>query len=141
MPVVYSSEPHLALDEFRDVLERSTLSRRRPMSDQRVMSGILENSDVLITARMDGKLVGISRAITDFSYCTYLADLAVDQAFHGQGIGRLLIEKTHEAAGRHTLLILLAAPEAESYYPHIGLEPHHSCWTSPRQLPAVTEDH
>ena len=76
----------------------------------------------------DGKLVGISRAVTDFHYCTYLSDLAVDQAHQGCGIGRELIRKTHEAAGLHTTLILIAAPKARTYYPHIGMEYHDSCW-------------
>jgi predicted N-acetyltransferase YhbS len=76
--------------------------------------------------------VGISRALTDYSYCTYLADLAVDAAFQKQGIGKELIRQTHLAAGLHTTLILLAAPKAQTYYPHVGLEKHESCWVIPR---------
>jgi predicted N-acetyltransferase YhbS len=81
---------------------------------------------------VEGRLVGISRALSDFCYCTYLADLAVDQSFQKRGIGRELIRRTHEAAGLRTMLILLAAPKAESYYPHIGMDKHPSCWTRPR---------
>jgi len=92
---------------------------------------MLEHADVTVTARVDGKLVGVSRAISDFSYCTYLSDLAVDAAFQRQGIGRELIRRTHEAAGTRTTLILLAAPTAESYYPHVGMRQHHSCWIIP----------
>jgi len=77
--------------------------------------------------------VGISRAITDFSFCTYLSDLAVDEAFQRRGIGRELIRRTHEAAGLNTALILLAAPKAQAYYPHIGMARHGSCWTLPRR--------
>jgi predicted N-acetyltransferase YhbS len=83
---------------------------------------------VILTARSEGKLVGVSRAITDFAYCTYLSDLAVDVEFQGCGIGRKLIRRTHEAAGTQTRLILLAAPAATSYYPHIGMQQHESCW-------------
>jgi ribosomal protein S18 acetylase RimI-like enzyme len=88
---------------------------------------------VILATVATGLLVGVSRAITDFSYCTYLSDLAVDEAFQRRGIGRELIRRTHEAAGLHTSLILLAAPKAESYYPHIGMQPHPSCW----RIPAV----
>ena len=80
-----------------------------------------------------GLLVGASRAITDFSYCTYLSDLAVDGQFQRQGIGRELIHRTHEAAGFKTTLILLSAPAARSYYPHIGMQPHDSCWVIARR--------
>jgi predicted N-acetyltransferase YhbS len=78
-------------------------------------------------------LVGVSRAITDFAYCTYLSDLAVDGQHQRRGIGRELIRRTHEAAGLHTTLILLAAPKAQTYYPHIGMTKHASCWVIPRQ--------
>lgn len=135
MDVVYQTELDLTLEEFCSVLERSTLSDQRPMNDHPLLEGMLRNTDVLITARIEGQLVGLSRAITDFSYCTYLADLAVDVDFQKQGIGKELIDRTHAAAGRHTLLILLSAPAAETYYPHVGLQKHNSCWTIPRQLP------
>ena len=62
-----------------------------------------------------------------------MSDLAVDEAYQGQGIGRRLIQETHQAAGLHTMLILIAAPKAASYYPHIGMESHPSCWVIPRQ--------
>ena len=81
----------------------------------------------------DGLLVGISRAITDYHFCTYLSDLAVDEAYQRRGIGQELIRRTHEAAGRKTQLILLAAPKARSYYPHIGMAVHDSCWTIARE--------
>ena len=99
---------------------------------------MLRQADVIVTARCDGQLVGVSRALTDFAYCTYLSDLAVDVAFQKQGVGRELIRLTHEAAGRHTTLILLAAPKAETYYPHVGFTPHPSCWIVPKQLPGAT---
>ncbi|WP_146406827.1 GNAT family N-acetyltransferase [Allorhodopirellula heiligendammensis] len=60
-----------------------------------------------------------------------MSDLAVDTAHQGQGIGRELIRVTHEHVGLATRLILLAAPGAASYYPHVGMEQHDSCWTIP----------
>jgi GNAT superfamily N-acetyltransferase len=129
--IAYQLEPHLDPAEFIDVLVRSTLATRRPIDRPDVIRAMLERADVIATARADGQLVGISRAISDFSYCTYLSDLAVDQAYQRRGIGRELIRRTHEAAGLHTTLILLAAPKARSYYPHIGMQPHDSCWFVP----------
>ena len=84
-------------------------------------------------AELSRLLVGVSRAITDFAYCTYLSDLAVDEKHQRQGIGRQLIQHTHEAAGLHTTLILLAAPKAQSYYPRVGMTKHESCWVIPRR--------
>lgn len=132
--ITYHLEPELMPDEFIDCLVRSTLAERRPVHDHAMICGMLQNASVIVTARsVEGFLVGVSRAITDFHYCTYLSDLAVDKAFQGRGIGRSLIERTHEAAGLKTMLLLLSAPAAESYYPHIGMTPHPSAWYLPRQ--------
>ncbi len=129
MDVRYAIEPGLAADEFIDVLRRSTLAERRPVGDRERIAGMLEHASVIATARTpDGLLVGVSRAISDYHYCTYLSDLAVDEAFQRRGIGRELILRTHAAGGFHTSLILIAAPKARSYYPHIGMQPHDSCW-------------
>jgi GNAT superfamily N-acetyltransferase len=133
--IVYALEPQLSADEFIDVLVRSTLAQRRPVDDAAQIAGMLAHADVIVTARAEGLLVGVSRAITDFYYCTYLSDLAVDAAHQGRGIGRELIRRTHDAASRRTLLVLLAAPQAESYYPHIGLRRHESCWLADRAPP------
>ena len=133
--IEYQLEPELASAEFIDLLVRSTLSERRPIDEPATIAGMLSRADIVLTARADGLLVGVSRAITDFSYCTYLSDLAVDQEYQRQGIGRELIRRTHEAAGKNTSLILLSAPQATTYYPHIGLQQHDSCWFLPRQRP------
>ena len=134
MPIRYAREPALPPAEFTDLLHRSTLAARRPVDEPASIAAMLANASITLTARNDdGLLVGVSRAISDFAYCTYLSDLAVDQAYQRQGIGRELIRRTHEEAGLNTTLVLLAAPDARTYYPHIGMQPHNSCWIIPRQ--------
>jgi ribosomal protein S18 acetylase RimI-like enzyme len=129
MKIQYAQESALSADQFIDILKRSTLAERRPIEEPATIEGMLANADIVLTGRTDtGLLVGISRAITDFHFCTYLSDLAVDTGYQRQGIGRELIRHTHEIAGTHTRLILLAAPAARDYYPHIGMQPHSSCW-------------
>ena len=128
----YQIEPQLSVDEYLDVLLRSTLAERRPADDRDKLSKMVANADILLTARSEGRLVGIARSMTDFAHATYMADLAVDEAFQKQGIGKQLIERTHLAAGKHTILLLLAAPKAVDYYPHIGMQKHDSCWIIPR---------
>jgi predicted N-acetyltransferase YhbS len=128
MGVTYQREPNLTSEEFVDVLMRSTLAERRPVHDAETIKAMLTNADLILTARIDGLLVGVSRAITDFAFCTYLSDLAVDEKHQRQGLGQELIRLTHEAAGLRTTLILLAAPKAQTYYPHIGMIKHESCW-------------
>lgn len=135
MDVTYQEEPGLSAEDFADVLVRSTLGERRPVHDRARLETMLRDADVVLTARVDSWLVGVARALTDRAFCTYLSDLAVDEAWQRRGIGRELLRRTHLAAGRHTTLILLAAPRARDYYPHIGLTRHDSCWVIPAQPP------
>ena len=113
------------------MLQRSTLAERRPVDDPARIEAMLRNADIIVTARCGGLLVGVSRAVSDFSFCTYLSDLAVDENFQRRGIGRELIRRTHEAGGVQARLLLIAAPKAVDYYPHIGMTRHDSCWMSP----------
>ncbi|TWU48875.1 hypothetical protein Poly51_47790 [Rubripirellula tenax] len=130
----YAVEFDLTPSEFVDVLRRSTLAARRPVEDTERIAKMLAMADLVVTARdHTGTLVGVARAITDFAYCTYLSDLAVDVAHQRLGIGRALIRLTHEHAGLQTRLILLSAPAAAAYYPHIGMQQHDSCWMTPPQ--------
>ncbi len=125
----YAFEPELDAAEFAAVLRRSTLAERRPVADAPRLAAMLRHADLVATARdAAGVLIGVARALTDFAYCTYLADLAVDAAWQRRGIGRELLRRTHAAAGRQTTLILLAAPAARDYYPRLGMERHDSCW-------------
>lgn len=125
----YALEPSLSVAEFIDVLRRSTLAERRPVDDPARIAGMLREADLIVAARSEsGLLVGVSRAITDHHFCAYVSDLAVDAAWQGRGIGRVLIERTQHEAGPQVTLYLVAAPGARSYYPHIGMVPHDSCW-------------
>jgi ribosomal protein S18 acetylase RimI-like enzyme len=129
MPIRYTVEPGLEPGEFIDVLYRSTLAERRPVGEPATIAGMLANADIIVTARTEcGLLVGVSRAITDYHWASYLSDLAVDRDYQCQGIGRQLIGRTHQVAGLATRLILLAAPASRGYYPHIGMCVHDSCW-------------
>jgi predicted N-acetyltransferase YhbS len=130
--ISYASEPDLPAEEFRNVLLTSTLAERRPAADLERLNRMLRHADIIVTARDAGRLIGIARAITDFSYCCYLSDLAVDVSYQHQGIGKRLINETRLAAGENATLILVAAPAAEGYYPKIGMKHLASCWAIPR---------
>src|ERR1700751_2844047 len=121
MAIAYASESDLSAPEFRDVLIASTLGERRPVGDLARLERMLRRADIIVTARDGTRLVGVSRGISDFAYCCYLSDLAVDVAYQRQGIGKRLIEETRQAAGDGATLILVAAPKAETYYPKIGM--------------------
>ena len=125
--IVYRRELTLNADEFIDVLNRSTLAGRRPVNDLQRIQDMLQNANLIVTARLDGRLVGMSRALTDFAFCTYLSDLAVDQAYQKQGIGVRLIAETKRQSPQ-AKLILLAAPAAVNYYPKTGMTNFTHCF-------------
>jgi ribosomal protein S18 acetylase RimI-like enzyme len=128
MAIHYALNEPITPEEFIDVLNRSTLALRRPVEDRDCIEGMLRHANLLVTARSEGQLVGVARSVTDWHYCCYLSDLAVDVACQRQGIGTELIRQTQSKLGKRCMLILLSAPAAMDYYPHIGMEHHPQAW-------------
>lgn len=126
--IQYEDKRMITADQFIDVLNRSTLGERRPVNDRVRIEKMLKHGNILVTAWDGDLLVGVSRAISDFSFCCYLSDLAVDEAYQKQGIGKELVYRTHAVAGEYVALILLAAPKAAEYYPKIGMERFTDCF-------------
>lgn len=77
---------------------------------------------LVVSAWQDRRLVGVSRSLTDYAYCCYLSDLAVDKTVQGKGVGRELVRRTQVAVGDEVSIILLSAAGAMSYYPTIGFQ-------------------
>lgn len=128
MTIEYKTNTAISVDQFIDILQRSTLGERRPLNDSVCMAGMLQKADLLVTAWDDGKLVGIARALTDFHYACWLSELAVDQAYQRRGIGKALVALTRDALGPHCKLRLAAAPAAADYYARIGFQRNLRCW-------------
>lgn len=118
----------LDLDAVIDLYRASTLGQRRPIEDRECMARMIEAADLVLTAWDGDRLVGIARTLTDTCYVAYLADLAVDHAYQRRGIGRELIRRTRAELGHEAIVVLLAAPDAEDYYPKIGFEHHPQAW-------------
>ncbi len=125
--IIYAVEKSLDVSEFVEVLKNSTLAARRPVNDEQRISSMCNNANLIVTARLNGRLIGVARSVTDFVYCTYLSDLAVDLKFQKKGIGKRLIEETKKQTPQ-AKLILLSAPTAVEYYPKIGMTKHNHCY-------------
>jgi predicted N-acetyltransferase YhbS len=129
--ITYKLNEPLDLDAVIAVYRASTLGERRPVDDRERMAAMLQHANLVVTAWDGDQLVGISRALTDFAYTTYLSDLAVDADYQRQGIGKELIRRTKAATDPRASLTLLAAPAAEQYYPHIGFKHMPQAWRIP----------
>ena len=124
----YRQGNDLDLDQVIDLYRASTLGERRPIDDRLRFGAMLRNASLVITAWDGDLLVGISRSLTDFGYITYLADLAVRVSHQRKGIGKELIRLTRLHGGPNTSLLLVAAPAAADYYPHIGFTQLPQTW-------------
>lgn len=126
--VSYRKNAPLTLEQFTALYRESTLAERRPAERADIMQQMKDNADLTITAWDDDRLVGISRSLTDFGYVAYLADLAVASSHQGQGIGRQLIAETRAALWPDCMLVLLAAPAADRFYPRVGFSHNPRAW-------------
>ncbi len=127
--IIYRNNAKITPAQAIDLYIRATLGERRPIDRVTTFADMLANANLIITAWDQEKLVGIARTLTDFSYVAYLADLAVDEQYQKQGIGKQLIEETKSHLASECTIVLLAAPKANDYYQKIGFEHNPRAWT------------
>ncbi|MGM8872203.1 GNAT family N-acetyltransferase [Psychrobacter sp. 2Y5] len=143
--VTYQINTPITPFQFIEVLKNCSLGERRPIDNPYTIKGMLDNANLLVTAWVDRavnkeheeatndanndkQLIGVARCITDFSYCCYLSDMAVDEAYQNHGIGKKMIEKIEQQLPPSCKVILLSAPQATEYYPKVGFKKHESAW-------------
>lgn len=118
--ITYRIDDHVTAEEMSEVFRRSGI--KRPYEDLPRLQRMIDNADIIITARSGRRLVGIARALTDYAYCCYLSDLAVDAAYQNQQIGKELVDTLRAQLSEEVALVLISAPGAVHYYPKIGFE-------------------
>jgi ribosomal protein S18 acetylase RimI-like enzyme len=123
--VLYAREQTLSAAEFRRVLVDSGLGTSRPVDDEPRLTEMLAGADLIVTARLQepGRtIVGVARCLTDFSWCCYLAELAVSKSAQGLGIGKGLLDETRRQLGPRASLVLSSMPDAVGFYERVGME-------------------
>ena len=126
MAIEYRVNAELTPEELAGVFERSGIDR--PVRDRERLRKMIAHANLTVTAWDGDAPVGVARALTDFCWCCYLSDLAVDKAYQHKGIGRELIARVRAESGNDANFLLLSAPEAMAYYPKIGLEAVTNGW-------------
>lgn len=127
--IQYRTGNDLNVDEAIALYRSCSLGARRPVDNRARMEKMIAEANLVVTAWDGELLVGIARSLSDFSYATYLSDLAVRESHQRLGIGRELIRRTLELGGPETRVVLLSAPAAVEYYPRIGFTHHPQAWT------------
>lgn len=116
--ITYLVDKNQKASDVAEVFKNSGI--KRPYEDLERIQRMVDNADILITAWKGEKMIGLARAITDYSYCCYLSDLAVDRDYQKQGIGRNLITRLQTELGDECSVVLISSPIATEYYPHLG---------------------
>jgi len=125
--ISYQIELSIELNEFQFILEDSGLSSRRPMDEPLLLERMIKGTNLLITARSEGQLVGLLRGLSDFCYRSFIADLAVSRAYQRMGIGRQLIQVARNQAPE-ARLFLFSAEDAAPFYEKMGFHLHERCY-------------
>ncbi|MDO9184985.1 MAG: GNAT family N-acetyltransferase [Bacteroidota bacterium] len=120
MEIQFRTNEKVTAEAVIEVFKSSGINR--PVDDVKRMQTMLDNSNLVVTAWKGMELIGISRSVTDYSYCCYLSDLAVKKEYQKFGIGKTLIDITQQAIGEQTMLLLLSTTSAMEYYPKVGFE-------------------
>jgi GNAT superfamily N-acetyltransferase len=118
--IMYSDEKGQCAREVAEVFINSGI--KRPFEDIARIQRMIDHSDIFLSAWLEGQMIGVARAITDYSYCCYLSDLAVDRRYQKLGIGKRLVEELQKKIGDECSLVLISSPGAVDYYPQIGFK-------------------
>jgi ribosomal protein S18 acetylase RimI-like enzyme len=131
MVITYKINTKIEAHQLADLFTRSGLSR--PVDDLNRIKKMCDNSNLFVTAWDGEKLVGAARALSDYSYCTYISDLAIDKEYQNQGIGHELVNEIIKQAGEESNFLLISPPETMEYYPKIGFEKIGNAFLVPRK--------
>src|SRR6218665_3140059 len=114
MSIICAQETGLTAEEDIGCVAQSALGPTRPLGNTERIQAMLDSSNLVVTARDEsGRLVGLFRAMTDWNWVCYCADMAVVESSQGQGIGKTMMDKAAEILGPGVPIVLLALPGAE----------------------------
>ena len=87
----------------------------------------MSNSLAVITARADGKCIGICRLVGDGILNVYLQDVVIHPEHQGRGIGTKVIEASlnymRQSFPENCTIGLMAAREQDGFYAQFGFIP------------------
>ena len=118
--IVYAIQGELQNHEAKSLWISSGFLQYNPDFNWDEFPNLLKHSDIVVTARHDGRLIGMTRAVTDVSVYCGLIDIMVDNDYKQQGIGRELAWRTREAAGEKAWLVAMSNDAVAGFYKQSG---------------------
>ena len=96
------------------------------------LPAVLSGSFLFLAARIDGKIIGMARAISDGVSDAYIQDVVVSAAYRKLGIGKELIFRLRDELKTCGVdwIGLVGAPGTENFYSRLGLkeQPGYTLW-------------
>lgn len=128
----YQVESGFDLEEMLALYKASGINR--PIDNPSRMATLLASANLLVTARQEGKLVGLARCMTDKAWVVYICDLLVDKSAQHQGFGKELLRQVQHVTGPEVQQLLHSAQSAMRYYPKVGYQLCHNAFVIKREL-------
>ena len=121
MSIAYAQEQDLPAADYISVVGATIMRDRRPIGNPKRVERMLRGSNLIVTARENGDIIGVLRAISDGEWVCYVSDLAVRDGHQRQGIGKALLDTCKAILGPGMVMVLVAYPEAETFYRRLGM--------------------
>ena len=102
-----------------------------PLDEPERIAQMLAAAQQTITARVDGRLVGLIRVLTDFSFNAFVADLAVSPHFQQKGVGSELLARA--TASHDGVKYILQTHDSGDFYVKRGFVPAEHCYVRMRK--------
>lgn len=88
------------------------------------VENIIAHTFCFVIAELDGKIVGMGRAISDGYSDAYIQDVTVDKSLRGKGIGKGIVRALVDYLGSHRIqwIGLISEPGYEKFYQALGFD-------------------
>ena len=118
--VVIQTESGVCADELLGLFKHTDWTASRRESD---VAKMLANTSFCVTARIQSRLVGFARVLTDHTYRAFTEDVIVDKHFRGQHIGAALIEHMLMELTDVEEVVLGCSEHNVAFYQRFGFTP------------------
>lgn len=106
----------LSLEAICSFLKRSYWASERPPE---VVEASIRNS-LCYGLYHEGRQIGFARAVTDRATMYWLADVFIDEAYRGKGLGKILVRTVVESEELRGLTGRLGTKDAHELYKQFG---------------------
>ncbi|RZI58644.1 MAG: N-acetyltransferase [Pseudomonas sp.] len=117
MSLIISASDEIEKDEVVHLYKENVWSSAEKPAQ---LLAALRNSHSLVTARLDGQLVGLANAISDGHLVVYFPHMLVMPKMQRQGIGRKIMETMIQKYSGFHQLMLTADGAAVDFYKDLG---------------------